>query len=335
MPRKQNAVSIMDVASRAQVSTATVSRVLNGKGNVDPALAAAVRQAVRETGYTPNITGRALRRQVSDVWAAIVPDIENPFFTAVVAALESVAISNGYSLMLFNTNERLDQERRYVEAVVSQRMAGVVLAVSSERDSDISPITSAGIPLVLIDRRLRGYLGDAVFVDNLTAGRQAAKHLIAQGFTDIACIAGPEDVSTTEDRLSGLREELEAAGIGLRPEWVRRSNLRFEGGEIALRSLVSNDPVPKAVYVTNGPITAGAFRAAQQLEIEIPATLGIVGTDDDQWTRMVAPAVTVIAQPTARIGKLAGECLVARSNDPIGAGQQITLAPSLLARDSS
>jgi LacI family transcriptional regulator len=328
------APSILDVARAAGVSTATVSRVLNGKDTVNVALAERVRRAVEATGYVPNVTGRALRRQVSDVWAAIVPDIQNAFFTGVIASLEAVANRNGYSVMLFNTDEKLDQEARYVEAVVSQRLAGVVMAADSEQHSDISPILQAGIPLVLFDRRLQGYQGDAVLVDNMEAGRKVARHLAKQGYKRIACIAGPPDVSTTEDRLTGLREELAVAGLDLDPALVRRSNLKFEGGEIALRSLMGASPLPDAVYVANGPITAGAFRASQELGLRLPEDLALVGTDDDQWTRMVRPAVTVVAQPVARIGLLAGECLVARSQGTAN-GQPIILAPTLLVRDSS
>jgi LacI family transcriptional regulator len=324
----------MDVALAAGVSTATVSRVLNGKATVNPRLAERVRQAVEATGYLPNSTGRALRRQVSDVWAAIVPDINNPFFTGVLAALEGVAVRNGYSLMLFNTDEKLDQERRYVAAAVAQRMAGVVMAADSERESDLSLILQAGIPLVLFDRRLRGYEGDAVFVDNVAAGQKVAHHLVKQGYRNIACIAGPPDVSTTEDRLEGLRQGLAEAGLGIRPDHLRRSNLKFEGGEVALRSLMTADSVPDAVYVANGPVTAGAYRAAQELGLHLPQDLALVGTDDDQWTRMVRPAVTVVAQPVARIGLLAGECLAARAQGT-ASGQPIVLAPTLLVRDSS
>lgn len=326
---------IVDVAREAGVSTATVSRVLNGASTVDGDLAEAVRRAASKLGYIPNTTGRALRRQLSEIWAAIAPDTQNPFFTALVASLESVAAPRGFSVMLCNTDEQLERERRYLRTAVSQRMAGVVVSVASERESDLSPLFAANIPVIVVDRRLHGYMGDTILVDNQHAGRLAAEHLLQQGFERIACIGGPEDVSTTEDRLVGFRSALEAAGRPMPGSLVRRANLRAEGGEIALRSLLALPEPPDAVFTTNGPLTVGAFRAARALGKAIPGEIALVGVDDDQWTRMVTPMVTVIQQPVEQMGRMAGELLLARAGGATGEPHHIALSPQLLVRASS
>ena len=310
-----------------------MSRVLNGASTVDLELAARVRTAVAETRYVPNSTGRALRRQVSDTWAAVISDVQNPFFTTMVAALQSVAADEGFSVMLCNTDEQLDRERRYLEAAVSQRMSGVVIAVASESESDLTPIATARIPAVVVDRRLHDYEGDTVLVDNVLGGRQAAGHLFAEGYRRIACIAGPKHVSTTEDRLTGFRAALADAGRLLSPGYVRRANLRAEGGESAMRSLLAMPEPPDAVFSTNGPLTSGAYQAIREA---LPAAeIGLVGVDDDQWTRMVTPTVSVVAQPVAEIGRLAGALLAQRSRSPEEPSRHAVLEPRLLVRESS
>ncbi len=328
-------VTIQDVAREAGVSTATVSRVLNGSPTVDAALAVRVRAAVAATSYVLNSTGRALRRQVSDVWAVIVSDLQNPFFTAMVAALEPVAAQRGVSVMLCNSDEQLDRERAYVRAAIAQRMAGVVVVAASEVQSDLTPLAAAGIPTVVVDRRIQGFASDSIVVDNRSAGRQAAIHLVQVGCRRIACIAGSPDVSTTEDRLIGFREGLSAAGRDPDHLVLRRSNLRAEGGEIAMRTLLADRQPPDAVFATNGPLTTGAFRAVQQLGVRMPGSLALLGVDDDQWTRMVDPTVSVIQQPVAQIGALAAELLLARSADPAAPLQHVVLPAQLLARGTT
>ncbi len=328
-------VSIQDVARAAGVSAATVSRVLNGRSTVDPELAARVREAVAATLYVPNSNGRALRRQVSDVWAAIVSDVQNPFFTGMVSALESVAAQRGLSVMLCNTDEHVAREQVYVRTAIAQRIVGVVIAAASANQSDLTPLAAAGIPVVVVDRRVNGYAGDSIFVDNRLAGRQAAEHLMQMGYERIACIAGPADVSTTEDRLTGFREALADGGHPLSATLVRRANLRPEGGEIAMRALLSSAHRPDAVFATNGPLTVGVYRAIQAVGMAMPRDVALVGVDDDQWTRMVVPMVTVIRQPVTEMGALAAELLLSRGSASHLAPQHIVLDPQMLVRASS
>lgn len=334
MPSRAS-VKILDVAREAGVSTATVSRVLNGSDSVAPHLAERVLRAAAEMHYVPNSTGRALRRQVSDIWAAVIPDAQNPFFTTLVSALQSVAEREGISVVLCNTDEQLVRERAYLTAAVAQRMSGALVAVSSESESDLSPLLNARMPVVVVDRRLHDYTGDAVFVDNAHGGRMAAQHLLSQGYAQIACIAGPPDVSTTEDRLHGFQEELARAGMPLPAQRLRRANLRPEGGMAALLSLMDEPEPPDAVFSTNGPLTVGAFRGIQELGLVVPDRIALLGVDDDHWTRMVTPKVTVLQQPVAEIGRLAGDLLLRRSRSQDTPPERPLLEPRLIVREST
>jgi LacI family transcriptional regulator len=328
-------VTIHDIAAAAGVSSATASRVVNGVPTVDPALARRVTEAIEAHGYVPNPNARALRRRMSSIWRVIIPDLQNPFFIGVVSAIEEAAGQHASSIVLSNSDEHLDREREAVWSAVAEQAAGVVIACASESKSSVGPLQDAGIPVVLIDRRVRDYSGDAVYIDNRRAGQLAAEHLIARGYQRLACIAGSVDVSATEDRLAGFRAALEAAGGDLPDCLVRRTDRRIDRGEESLRSLMALPSPPDALYVTSEPLTAGVYRAAQDTGMDMPGDLGLVGTDDAAWMSLVRPGVTTISQPVDQIGSLAGEMLARRSRDPEVARGTITLEPSLVERASA
>lgn len=238
-------------------------------------------------------------------------------------------------MVLYNIDEQLEREQSSIQAVVAQRMSGVLVAVASESRSDVSALLAARIPVVIVDRRLHDYTGEAVLVDNTLGGRMAAEHLLAQGYRRVACIAGPPDVSTTEDRPLGFCGALEAAGHRLAPAHLRRENLRTEGGHEGMLALLGGQDPPDAVFTTNGPTTARAYLANQELGLRIPHDVALVGVDDDQWTQMVSPSVTVVRQPVADIGRLAGAMLERRRQGHSGPGEQVALQPQLVVRQST
>jgi LacI family transcriptional regulator len=170
---------ITDVARAAGVSPATVSRVLNGSSGVSNALAARVQRAAADLGYVPSSSARALRRQHTRVWAAIVSDIENPFFTAVVRGIEDVARKVQHRLVLCNSDEDLEREAAYIDVAIAERMAGVVIAVASASESSLEPLMDAHLPVVAVDRSA-GREIDAVVVDNRLGAEEATRHLLGK-----------------------------------------------------------------------------------------------------------------------------------------------------------
>lgn len=323
------------MARAAGVSSATVSRVLNGAVTVDPALAERVRAAAAESGYVPNPNGRALRRQRTDVWAAIVSDLQNPFFTSLVAAVEHVAVRNGFSVMLCNTDEQLDRERGYLATAIAQRMAGVVVSVTSQEDSDLSEVLAAGVPTVVVDRRVHDFSGDTILLDNVRAGRMAVQHLLELGHRDIVCLAGPSGVSTTEDRLRGALDALDEAGVTHDDRRMLRSDLRAGDAEGMVRQLLDGPHRPDAIFATNGPVTVGAYQAIQASGLRMPQDISLVGVDDERWAQLVRPSVTLVAQPVAEMGERAAEQLLRRGTEPDAPPLHLLLTPRLLIREST
>lgn len=326
--------TIYDVARQAQVSPATVSRVLNGRASVDPAMAARVQQAVQDLNYRPNAVARNLRLSQTSLWAVIISDISNPFFTSMVRGVEDVAQGAGFSVVLCNSDEDPEKEARYVAAALAQRMAGVVISTSG-RPTLISRLVEARIPVVAIDRQLRGISLDTVLVDNVHGAELATTHLLDQGYRRIACITGPRRISTAAQRLRGYQRALKSRGHQATDNLIRFADFREEGGYQAMTSLLTETEPPDAVFATNNMMTVGAVECLVDRGIKVPAQVGVVGFDDIPWAHLVRPSLSTVSQPTYDLGRAAAVLLAERIANPARSPSTVTLHTGLRVRESS
>lgn len=327
-------VTIRDVAALAGVSPATVSRVFNHDQRVAQELRARVISAAGTLGYRPNGQARSLRTKATKVLGLIISDIQNPFFTALVRGVEDAASERDFSVVLANADEDLAKERRYLEVTAAERMAGVILSPASTSHTRVDLLTDHGIPVVVIDRRIRAAEVDSVTVNNQKAAREAVEHLIAAGARRIGVIAGPADVSTAADRLSGYRTAIRLAGLPADADLVARADFRVEGGEAAAHALLSLEPRPDALFVTNNLMMVGALRAIAAAGLAFPADLLLAGFDEMSWAGL-APPLTLIEQPTYQIGRQAAELLLRRVAGEEFGVQRIVLPATLRVRRSS
>jgi len=249
--------TISDVAARAGVSTATVSRVLNGKV-VREDLAAAVRRAAQELDYSPNRIARSLRRQAGDVVALILPDIENPFYTSLARGVEDVAQEAGFSVVLCNSDDSPEKEERYLVIAQSENMAGVILAPASSTPS-LTRFRSRSHAVVVVDRPVADDV-DQVTFDNVALGLSATAELVSRGFHRIACITGPTVTRTANDRAAGWRQALGDAGLDAPDDYIVRANFRVDGGRRAMASLLALEVPPDAVVATNNLVGVGMLQ---------------------------------------------------------------------------
>ncbi|HYN92284.1 MAG TPA: LacI family DNA-binding transcriptional regulator [Pilimelia sp.] len=324
--------TIYDVARRAEVSPATVSRVVNGHANVDPGLAERVRAAMAELDYRPNAVARNLRRSRTSLWAVIISDIGNPFFTSMVRGVEDVAQAAGFSVVLCNTDENAAKESQYVSAALSEQMAGVIISPSGPA-TGVNRLVDARVPVVAIDRQLRNAAVDTVGVDNEHGAELATAHLLEGGYRRIACITGPRRLSTATQRLRGYERALRAAGLPADPALVRHADFRADGGYRAMASLLADGARPDAVFATNNLMTMGALECLA--DSRVAAGFGVVGFDDVAWAHLVRPSLTTVAQPTYELGRTAAELLTARIATPTRRPSTVTLHTKLQVRDSS
>ena len=327
--------TIYDVARRAKVSPATVSRVLNNHASVDPGLVARVQAAVEHLGFQRNHLARSLRRQQTSTWAMIISDVGNPFFTSMVRGVEDVAQSAGFSVVLCNSDEDLHKESKYIAGAVNDRMAGVLISPSSEDETNISPLLQTQTPVVVIDRKLRKAPVDMVLVDNAAGAASATSHLIDQGYRRVACITGPEDIPTARDRARGYRSALRTAGHKFNSSLLRYGDFRERGGYEAMASLLELPLPPDAVFVANNLMTIGAMRCLAARGVPVPAAVGVVGFDDVLWAELVQPSLSTVRQPTYEMGAVAAELLARRVVDPDSPRQTVTLSTELVPRSSS
>lgn len=296
--------TIYDVAALAGVSPATVSRVFNGI-TVSAERSERVREAAERLSFTPNRTARTLRKQSSEVIALIIPDIENPFFTALARGVEDVAQASGYSVVLCNTDEDAEKEARYLDVVVSENMAGIILAATSDH-VDLTDLTRRGRPVVAVDRSLPDV--DTVTVDNVAGGRDATQALVEQGFRRIACITGPYGGPTAEARADGWREVVIDSSSD---RYLRHADFRVEGGHTAMVNLLNLPEPPDAVFVANNLMAVGALRALIERGLTAPL-IGMASFGDLPFATLSPRGVTVVPLPARRLGEAAARLLIER-----------------------
>ena len=321
--------TIMDVARAAGVSSATVSRVINGAPTVDKQLRARVEEAVAATGYVPNALGRSLRRGGTSQIAVVAPDAANPYFTQIISEVERIARGQAHSVTVAHTEEDLQLEQQCFAQLVGRQVSGVLLVPVDSARTDISVLTSAGIPVVLVDRDIEGAETDLVATDNLDAGRQAARHLYERGFRKPAVIAGPESLRTTEDRALGFLSAWQAAGGEITTDAVHRGDLHVESGRKLVQALAGGET--DCLYVTNNRMSAGAFEALRG-RTDAPALLA---TDDDLWTRLVTPSVSVVVQPVRATSRAAARMLGQRMASPEEEPSTTLLRSKIIEREST
>jgi LacI family transcriptional regulator len=325
--------TIYDVAKAAGVSPATVSRVLNGT-RVTPDRAARVQAACAELGFRPNRVARGLRRQSSDVLGLIIADIENPFFTALARGVEDVARAAGISVVLCNADDDPDKEAAYLDVAVAEHMAGVIISPASATETDVTHLLDKGIPVVAIDHSPESAAVDTVASDEESGAYAATRHLIEEGYQQIACITGPRESWAAVQRLRGfLRAHRENDPPRRRPA-VKYADFRVRGGHRAMTELLDSANPPDAVMVTNNLMAAGALEALFERDLHPPA-IGVAAFGDAFWSHLVRPSLTSVHQPAHEIGRAAAELVLKRRATPDLEPQLVVLPTRLEVRDSS
>jgi LacI family transcriptional regulator len=309
MSAPQSPATIHQVAARAGVSAATVSRVMNG-ARVSPGSERLVRAAAAELGFTPNRTARRLRGQHSEVIALIIPDIENPFFTALARGVENRARAAGYSVVLCNTDDDLERESTYMDIALAEHMAGVILAPAGET-SDAARLVAHGRPVVAVDRSLHHSDIDAVTVDNRAAGRSAAESLFAAGFSRVACITGPRTVETAQLRMEGWRQATRERDRADDEELLRYADYRVDGGRAAMVELLGLRNPPDAAVVANNLMAAGALDALHDAGLSPPA-FGLAVFGDLPFASFRRRGIRVVDLPARELGEIAAGLLLDR-----------------------
>lgn len=322
-------VSIKDVAARANVSPATVSRALAG-GQVSAALRAKVEEAVKATGYRPNLSARRLRSQESQTIGLIVADISNPFFTAVARAVEDEAYKAGLRVILCNTDENPDKEALYLQLMEEERVTGVIFAPTRATVGKLAK-RQFNFPMVLIDRAEPGCGQDAVVLDNAGAAALLVEHLRDRGYRRIEGLFGNASTTGVERQL-GYEEAMRRFGLTPSARFIPPS---IKAAEEEVAGWFKRGPAPEAVIASNGLLLMGVVRALRGAGKSMPDDLAVAGFDNESWTDLIGPGLTVIEQPVATIGRTAMQLLLERLEEPDAPLRKMVLGGRCLARGST
>ncbi len=322
---------ISDVARKAGVSTATISRFLGGERVRE---VERIVQAIEALEYRPAVAARSLRSGIHYAIAMVVPDITNPYFAAVAKGVESVFRHTHYRLFLANTDESTDIEDTVLQDLM-HRVDGIILAPAAEQEETPLRMRREGMPIVMVDRELSERSFDSVLVDNAGGAAAAALHFMELGHTAIAMISGPLVNTPGRVRYDGFLAALAKAGIETPPEYLEIADFRESGGYQAMLRLLDLPKPPTAVFCANNVMTVGSLKALAASRVRMPRDISLIGFDDLDLGMLLHPPLTVIGRPAEEQGAMAGRLMLRRlAGDEDNAPDRIMMPTNLIVRGS-
>jgi len=304
--------NIKDVAEKAGVSITTVSHVINETRYVSDDLKTRVQSAMEALNYRPNTLARSLRSGRSRTIGLVIPDISNLFFAEISRKIEDKGFEFGYSVILCNTDDDLEKEKRYIDVLLEKQVDGIIFISAGEAKENILKQMEMDIPIVVADRDIPSLTSDVVLIDNHEGGFKATNYLITLNHKRIACITGPSLVTPSALRVEGYKHALKDAGIPINESLICQGDFRYESGENCMRNLLNNPEPPTAVFVCNDMMALGAFRAIHECGMKIPENISVVGFDNIPLSQTAYPALTTMAQPIVEMANISVDLLVER-----------------------
>lgn len=328
---------IKDVAILAGVSVGTVSNVLNHPERVSNRMAKRVWDAIGQTGYVRNESARQLRSGSSRTIGLVVLDVTNPFFADVARGVERTARDRGSLVVVGDSGDDPEHERRHLEAMLEQRVQGLLVTPIGEAMHVLSQFAKIGIPVVLVDRIPDQVHLCSVAVDDVAGGRMATAHLLDTGRRHVSFIGGPPDLPQVRQRLAGAQDAVVAAGYD--PASVRsqhESSLTLDTGATAARTLIDEGRLGDALFAANDLMALGALPVLHEHGIRVPDDVAVVGYDDISFARFTAVPLTSVRQPREALGRTAAAMLFEELDDnDAHVHRTVVFDPELVVREST
>lgn len=327
-------MDIREIARRAKVSTATVSRAINRVPTVDPQLSKRVWKVVDELGYYPNTQARALVSGRSRIFGLIVSEITNPFFPEIVQTFENLAVENNYEILITSTVHDPKRMEISVRRMIERRVDGVAILTFGMEDALIEHLRFRKVPLVFVDVGPDAPRVANIRIDYLNGIRQAVQHLAALRHKRIAFVAGPSHLKSALARKTAFEQSMQE--IGLPADLIVEGTHTLEGGKAALTKLIALRPRPTAVLCSNDMTAIGVIREAYDLELSIPSELSVIGFDDIRLAQFTTPPLTTVQMSQHELAKLAFQALISEVEaDAPNHRVEYKLVTSLILRDST
>lgn len=328
--------TITDVAREADVSVATVSRVLNNQGIVSPKTSERVFRAIEKLSFEPNISARNLRRNETRVILIVTPNITNPYYAHILVGIGDAANESGYSALIYNTAGKQENEKEGLEMLKKRRADGAILLANS-KDSNWIQDYAYNYPIVQCSEYALGLDLPRVSIDNYEASEDIMEYIISLGHKKIATISSLNNYISTVLRLKAYKDSLELHGIEVKEEYIALANAdySFKSGKAAAYKLLQQKDRPTAIFCISDTIALGTITAARELGIKVPDDLTVTGFDDVDYTTMFHPYITTIEQPCYELGKNSFKILYECMNNGKEINKNVVLPYKFIKRESS
>jgi DNA-binding LacI/PurR family transcriptional regulator len=330
-------MNIREIAKRAKVSTATVSRTINRIPTVDPRLAKRVLKVIEELGYRPNIQARALVSGRSHILGLVVSEITNPFFPEIVQAFENIAVEHGYDILLVSTVHDPKRMDISVQRMTERRVDGVAVMTFGMEELLLEDREFTDVPLVFVDVGPKRPLVSNIRIDYLNGIRQAVQHLAALRHEQIAFISGPLDLKSAMSRRNAFEQAMGEIGLEVSKPFIVEADHTLEGGVRAMGSLLSLPKRPTAILCSNDMTALGVMHKCYQEGLSIPGDLSLVGFDDIRLAQFVLPPLTTVRMSQSELARIAFHALLTEieRETPSEHGTEYLLETNLVLRDST
>lgn len=333
------AITISDIAEKAGVSLATVSRVLNDSGYVKEETRIRVQKVIRELNYTPSAIARSLSKNKTNTIGVIVPDIVNPFFGEVIKGITEVAEKSGLNIILCNTDESKEKELRALKILTEQRIQGIIIAPTSAEDEFnseyLKTLENMGIPIVLVDGNVKYTTFNGVFVDNIKGAYEATEALIKEGHRKIGVITGRMNSKPAKDRYLGYQKALLMNNIPLEEKYSFYGDYKEETAYKITKNIMKMKDRPTALFVCSNMTTLGSLKAIYEEKINIPEDISLVAFDKVEILNILGFNISYVNGPSVEMGKLGMQMLVdILNNKNKNEIRRITLLPNLVLKGS-
>ncbi|MDF9855755.1 DNA-binding LacI/PurR family transcriptional regulator [Paenibacillus sp. PastF-1] len=327
-------ITIKDVARLAGVSVATVSRVMNGRDRVSDATRKKIQRIIEELNFVPNTMAASMVNKKTHMLAVVVPEIQNPFYTAVIGGTVEAAKKEGFSTLVVSTYNDEAEEEEFFEGFLGRNVDGIILIGTHKEAGFYRNIRK---PTILVDRYINDCGHDGVLIDNFRGAYEAAKHFVEYGHERIAIIDGAHDFNDGKDRYWGYHQALHEHGIVPEPGYHKQGKWLEEDGYRFTMELMQSAEPPTAIFATNNVICTGAIKAIRDLNLRIGEDISLIGFDENELAQFVQPRVTVVGRPMREMGIQATEMLIQKIKTPPGEQtklKRIVLDVELIKRGS-
>lgn len=332
-------VTISDIAKRAKVSPATVSRVLNDSGYVKEETRNRILEAIKEMNYTPSAIARSLSKSENNTIGIIVPDVTNTYFGEIIKGVSEIAEKENLNIILFNTDNYLEKEVRAINLLKEQRIKGIIMTpgFGEEKFNEtyVKTITTLNVPIILVSADIKFTKLNGVFVDSIKGGYDATKLLIKEGHTQIGIMVGLLGSEPVMDRLEGYKKALEESNLQYSEKYIYHGDFKLDKAYELTKKILIQEDAPTALIVCSNMMTMGVIKAIKEENKDIPRDLAVVGFNKIDLLDIVGVNITYIEDCPVELGRASMEMLCSIINNPGNKEvKRLTIAPQMIIQGS-